>query len=73
MIIFSTPKQSKMYHFIKEYTLENGYAPTHEEIAKHLGNSTHGSIGLMAEKLKEEGHIEYIPGKNRGIRIVSKD
>jgi len=58
-----TPKQRRIFEFLRSYTAENGYPPSLEEIRDHMGlsavSTVHEHIAKMQAKgiLKREDHI----------------
>lgn len=68
-IVFDSPQTKKAYDFIKGYIEENSFAPTHEELARHLGNTSFNNMGKILSKLKDQNLIETVAGKSRGIRL----
>jgi SOS-response transcriptional repressor LexA len=55
--------------FIREYTLEHGWAPSQREITEALGCSLN-TTNLGLARLAEEGIIDMEPGVPRAVRIV---
>ncbi|MFQ5600689.1 MAG: transcriptional repressor LexA [Candidatus Krumholzibacteriia bacterium] len=58
-----TPKQRRIFDFIRSYLAENGYAPSLEEIREHMGlasvSTVHEHLTRMEARgiLKRQGHI----------------
>jgi len=65
-----TQKQENIYNIIKQFINKNGYSPTFREIAKIAKLNSSGTIQEYIYKLKKKGYINYIPNKNRTIRII---
>ena len=70
-IVFDSPQTKKAYDYIKGYIEENSLAPTHSELARHLGNASEGNMGKILSKLKDQKLIEIVAGKSRGIRLLN--
>ena len=66
-----TERQKSVYNFIAFYKKREGYPPTMQEIAGHLGIS--GNLGVIRHlaALERKGYITRSPGSSRGIRIIS--
>jgi len=41
---YLTPKQKQVLSFIREYAEAHGYAPTQQEIARHFGFRSLGTV-----------------------------
>lgn len=62
-----TPKQKRVFDFVKDYFSENGYPPTLQEIANHLRKSL-STAQHFIEELKQKGYLEKQNFTARGIR-----
>ena len=63
-----TPKQKKIFDYIKKYSNKNGYSPTQKEIGKHFGlvkSTVHQHVGT----LKEKGVLN---NQTRAIEIIEE-
>jgi repressor LexA len=58
-----------VYQFIRSYSLENGYPPSHREIsvACYIGRST---VLRYLDKLEKRGRIIRTLSKARGIHLI---
>ena len=68
----TTPKQHKIYEFIRHYIQENNYSPTLEEIAKGIGISPR-SVSLISRSvhaLAKAGKISLHEKGYRNIRLA---
>jgi len=67
-----TPRQQQVYAFLSGYIASNGYPPTLQEVAAHLGVS--GNLGVLRhlQALERHGLIQRQPGSSRGIRLVAE-
>lgn len=66
-----TPKQKAVLDFIGNFTLESGYAPSQQEIAKHFGFQSLGTVQNYLIRLEREG-VLHRKGWNskRGMQVV---
>jgi len=62
-----TPKQKRVFEFIRDFSIEKGYPPTLQEIANHLRKSLSTAQHFVKE-LKLKGHLEKQNFTARGIR-----
>jgi repressor LexA len=71
-----TPRQQQVYDFIARTIEGEGFAPTLQEIARHLG--VEGNLGVLRhlEALEKKGYLRRKTGQSRGIvlrgRCVSR-
>ncbi|HOV30049.1 MAG TPA: transcriptional repressor LexA [Candidatus Dojkabacteria bacterium] len=67
-----TKKQENVLRVIKQYYLENGYAPSLVELQQELGISTKRGVVAHLLALEKKGYI-FRTGEPRGIHMVEKD
>lgn len=67
-----TPTWLAVYEFIQEYWLENGYAPSQNDIRKAVKCSI-ASIQNAFRTLKERGHIDWQKFEQRSVHLVDLD
>lgn len=67
-----TTQQQNAYQFIRHYILQNGHAPLLPEIALGLGIRSKSHASRYVQALVEQGFLEYIPGRHRGIRLTNQ-
>ncbi len=67
-----TKKQEKVLRIIRQYYLENGYAPSLGELQEFLGISTKRGVVNHLIALEKKGYI-IRTGDPRGIHIVDND
>jgi repressor LexA len=67
-----SPTQQKLLDYLRRHIDAQGYPPSQMEIAAALGFSQNRSARLHLEALARAGHIEWMSGKARGIRLVSR-
>jgi repressor LexA len=65
-----TERQQATYDFIREYFLRNGRAPKLNEIAMGIGIRSRGVVHRYLKAIADEGLIEILPGRHRGIRLL---
>ena len=60
-----TPKQQRIYDFIRDFSRENGYPPTVREIGEHLGLKSPSTVKFHLDNLREAGrtklHLKQLP------------
>jgi repressor LexA len=65
-----TPKQEKVFSFLKDYLLEKGFPPTLREIASHFGLKGPKAPQKTLTILERKGYIRKVPGGSRAIEIL---
>ena len=65
-----TERQQATYQFIHDYHLRHGCAPKLTEIADGIGIRSKGVVHRYLKAIAEEGLIELLPGRHRGIRMA---
>ena len=65
-----TDRQHTTYQFIRNYHLRQGYAPKLTEIADGIGIRSKGVVHRYLKAIAEEGLIDLLPGRHRGIRLT---
>jgi len=66
-----TPKQKKIFEYIKKYLKEKDYSPSLEEIGKRFG-LVKSTVHQHVEELKEKGYLNKIENQPRSIEINKK-
>jgi repressor LexA len=64
-----TPRQLEIVNFIRDYFAENGYAPTMQEMADHLGVSR-PTVFEHIEALEAKGALRRQALRSRGIELA---
>lgn len=59
-----TPAQERVYQFVRNFILLQGYAPSYEEIRTHLGFRSLNAVFKHLRAIEERGFLK-IPGNNR--------
>jgi repressor LexA len=67
-----SPTQQKLLDYLRQHIDAQGYPPSQMEIATVLGFSQNRSARLHLEALAKAGHIEWISGQARGIRLINR-
>lgn len=64
-----TPKQKKLYNFIKRECEKNHRPPNLREMGEYMGMTFQGA-DAHAKALIKKGKLKYIAGKGSGRNIV---
>lgn len=67
-----TPKQKRLLDYISEFTRENGYAPSQQEIASHFGYSSLGTIQNFLSRLEKHGFLKRSWNAKRALAPVER-
>jgi repressor LexA len=67
-----TEKQEGLFNYIVQYSQENGFPPTREEIAKHFNLKQKASVVHQLQALEKKGFIRLMKKVARGIEIVKR-
>ena len=62
-------RQKQILDYVENYISKNGFSPTFQEIADGTGFPK-DSVYSRVQQLSIKGHLSYIPGKQRTIRVV---
>nr|BAR34723.1 repressor LexA (TIGR00498) [uncultured Mediterranean phage uvMED] len=65
-----TPRQKKVFDFVKSYMKTKPVAPTYQEMADAAGLKSKSGIHKLIKNLEARGWLKTIPGKNRSIHII---
>lgn len=71
-MIGMTPKQAKLYSFIKVYIASNGFPPSFREMADALGIVAKSGIHAHLNRLEGRGLIRRDPKLKRSVEIVDQ-
>jgi len=66
-----TPKQKKIFEYIKKYIKEKDYSPSLEEMGKRFG-LVKSTIHQHVETLKEKGYLNKVENQPRSIELNKK-
>ncbi|MGE3973251.1 MAG: transcriptional repressor LexA [Bdellovibrionales bacterium] len=62
-----TPKQKKVLDFIQDFLRERGYGPSQQEIARHFGFSSLGTVQNYLVRLEQNGYLSRSWNAKRGL------
>ena len=62
-----TEKQRKIFEFINDYIIKNGYPPSIKEIMKHFSFSSPTAVVSHLNALEKKGYIKREEKTSRGI------
>lgn len=70
-----TPKEQKVFHFIKTFSEKNGFAPTYAEIQEKFEYKAIASVQQFVSQLIEKGYLKAPVGesKKRAIEVLEKE
>ncbi len=66
-----TPKQKLILEFIASFRVQNGYAPSQQEIARHFGFKSLGTVQDYLVRLERQGALQKAWNARRGMKVVS--
>jgi len=66
---FLTPKQKEVLDYIDAATQKNGYAPSQQEMAKHFGFKSLGTIQHYLVQLTKQGYLQKTWNARRSTRV----
>jgi len=66
-----TKRQAEMMAYLRAYAADNGYAPTHEEIAAQFGFNSLATVVEHLTNLERKGQIRRVPNEARSITILT--
>lgn len=67
-----SPRQQRVFNFIKKYMESNTEPPTIAEIAGYFGYNSPATVHRILVILENEGMIRRTPLVSRGIEIVKQ-
>jgi repressor LexA len=67
-----TPKQRRIFEFIRRYIDSNQEAPTIAEIGRQFQMRSSASVHAVLRALEREGLIKRVPNVSRGIEIIQQ-
>lgn len=65
-----TPKQKAVLDYIQHCSTENGYAPSQQEIAKHFGFKSLGTVQNYLVRLERHGLLRKAWNAKRGMEVL---
>jgi len=66
-----TPKQKNVLDFIEAFSSGQGYAPSQQEIAKHFGFSSLGTVQNYLVRLERQGLLSKEWNAKRGMKVLN--
>ena len=64
-----TPKQHALWEFIKDYTNQNGYSPSFEEMKDFMGLKSKSGIHRLLKGLENQNVVSRTPHQHRGVAL----
>ncbi len=65
-----TPKQKDILDFILQFGAQNGYAPSQQEIARHFGFKSLGTVQNYLVRLERSGLLQKEHNAKRSLKII---
>lgn len=56
-----TPRQRAAYDFIESFRTQTGYAPSYDEVRRHLGLASLNAVAKLVVQLRRRGHLVTAP------------
>ena len=67
------PKEQKVLDYIKNFKMENGFAPSVRDICRDLNYKSTSTVHMYLNRLETLGYLMKEDGKSRAISLVSDD
>jgi|TARA_R110002167_G_scaffold276385_1_gene482350 repressor LexA len=67
-----TPKQLKLFKYLKNYFKEHEYMPTFEEMKVYMNIKSKSGVHNMLGSIEYKGYVERIPAHHRAIKIIKE-
>ncbi|MBU6375941.1 MAG: transcriptional repressor LexA [Bdellovibrionales bacterium] len=67
-----TPKQKLFLEFLRQFEAQHGYAPSQQEIAKHFGFKSLGTVQDYLNRLEEQGALQKTWNARRSTSVTAK-
>ena len=67
-----SPQRKQILHFITNFILEKGYAPSVRDVAEGCGMSSSSVVQYHLKVLEQDGYIHRDRGISRSIRLTQK-
>ncbi len=68
-----TPRQQQILDLVRNFTADNGYAPTVRELCRLAGVSSPDTVQYHLDNLRTKGLLEEARGKSRSALIASEE
>lgn len=72
-MITITRSRYDVYKAIKEYIELHGFSPSVRDLCDITGKSSPATIKFTLDRLRKDGIISFVTGKNRTIRILADE
>jgi len=67
-----TPKQYKLFKFLKAYAKQNNFMPTFDDMRKHMSLKSKSGIFKLLFYMEWKGYIKRHPAHARAIQIIKE-
>ena len=67
-----TPKQLKLFKYLKNYFKEHEYMPIFEEMKVYMNIKSKSGVHHMLGAIEWKGYIKRIPASPRAIKIIKE-
>ena len=67
-----TPKQYKLFKFLKSYANKNNFMPTFDDMRNHMGVKSKSGIFNLLFYMEWKGYIKRHPAHARAIEIIKE-
>ena len=67
-----TPLQARVKAFVSDFIRDEGFSPSLQEIADGLGLNSRSGVRAVILRLRDEGHVTFLPGHPRSLQIVGQ-
>jgi len=68
-----TPKQLKLFKYLKNYFKEHEYMPIFEEMKVYMNIKSKSGVYNLLGAFEWKGYIERIPASPRAIKIIKEE
>ena|SRR5688572_4837057 len=65
-----TERQQEILCFIHQFSLENGIAPSGDEIGAVVGINSRSAVKYHIDRLVKAGYLMRLPAKSRGYKLT---
>ncbi|MEN9723102.1 MAG: hypothetical protein RJB38_1088 [Pseudomonadota bacterium] len=70
--IHLTPKQKQFLEFLVQFETQNGFAPSQQEIARHFGFKSLGTVQDYLSRLQEQGALQKTWNARRSTALTAQ-
>ena len=68
-----TPRQLEVLNWLREWFWKNSISPTFDEIREGNGMTSKSNAHHALVRLRERGHVSWIPHRARAIRLIDQE